>query len=388
MSWESPQKRKFFGRRIGYVFGGFIGFLFIAMWGSGMVFSDNTSPSFFADMGEAFSSTFLKQETFRGEFDFSEKRIVQESHKTDSVCGFDSVEKPARTSVVFNEIAWMGTKDAYADEWIEIKNRSDRDIDISHWKIIDRGGDISFSFPKESILKNGALLVLQKGKEKEMFSGSLKNTDEFIRLFDNECFLMDEAGGKTWLAGDNITKQTMERDRKGFGWHTSTLPGGTPGDENSNYQYPISKNTETKKEKDSKNKQPEIQSSVRLDVSSTSVLISEGYVDIIEVVAGKEGNTSYEFIKLHNPSGNIIELTGWTIKKRSSTGNETTLVSSVRLEGKIIPSKGYFLLASEGGYSGSPTPDVWWPKSYTLAEKGNAVILYNANGDNIKEFSW
>ena len=52
-----------------------------------------------------------------------------------------------------------------------------------------------------------------------------------------------------------------------------------------------------------------------------------------------------------------------------------------------MPHK-YFLLVNEGGYDGSIVPDVFWPKSYTLAYKNNAIIIYNANSELIEEVSW
>lgn len=112
------------------------------------------------------------------------------------------------------------------------------------------------------------------------------------------------------------------------------------------------------------------------------------HILISEIMVGMEGNVDYEFIELFNPTSQSIDLTGWSIKKKSSTGSESTLVSSSRLEGKIIPANKYYLFANEGGYSGSVSPDVFWPKSYTLAYSNNSVIIYNANNELIEEVAW
>jgi hypothetical protein len=114
---------------------------------------------------------------------------------------------------------------------------------------------------------------------------------------------------------------------------------------------------------------------------SANILISE-------IMAGADGNSSYEFIELFNPTENPINLTSWSIKKKSSSGSESTLVSASRLEGKIIPANKYFLLANEGGYDGQVSADVFWPKSYTLAYTNNAVVIYNGNGELVEEVSW
>lgn len=37
--------------------------------------------------------------------------------------------------VVINEVMWMGSTSSTADEWIELRNMTDRDIDISNWRV-------------------------------------------------------------------------------------------------------------------------------------------------------------------------------------------------------------------------------------------------------------
>lgn len=115
-----------------------------------------------------------------------------------------------------------------------------------------------------------------------------------------------------------------------------------------------------------------------------------GRIIISEIMVGVDKNANYEFIELYNPTPNIIDLTGWSIKKKNSGGGESTLISSSRFENKIILPNQYFLLANEGGYGPavSPQADVLWPKSYTLSNKNNAIILYNSSEKGIEEISW
>ena len=80
-------------------------------------------------------------------------------------------------------------------------------------------------------------------------------------------------------------------------------------------------------------------------------------------------------------------MTNWYINKKSSTGNESTLVVKSRLENKSITSNSYFLLAKENGYVGNATPDVLWPSSYSLANN-NSVILYKGNETDKDQTSW
>lgn len=111
-------------------------------------------------------------------------------------------------------------------------------------------------------------------------------------------------------------------------------------------------------------------------------------IGISEILVGIDGNVNYEFIELYNSNDVAIDLTGYSIKKRSSTGNESPLVSASRFDGKKIMPNKYFLLVNEGGYSGVVQSDIVWPKSYILAYKNNAVILYNANGEVIEDIGW
>ncbi|MEK7110866.1 MAG: lamin tail domain-containing protein, partial [Patescibacteria group bacterium] len=100
-----------------------------------------------------------------------------------------------------------------------------------------------------------------------------------------------------------------------------------------------------------------------------------GQIVITEVMVGKDGASTDEFVELYNVGGTALDLTGWIIKKRSSTGNESALVVTSRLTGKSIPPGKHFLLGNEGGYAGAVPPDAFWAPSNVLAHTNNAVIL-------------
>jgi len=91
------------------------------------------------------------------------------------------------------------------------------------------------------------------------------------------------------------------------------------------------------------------------------------------------------YIKLYNNSNSVQDLTGWSIKRKSSGGIEYSLVSSSRLDGKAIEGNNYLLLVNEGTYVGSLTPDVTWAKSYTFSSN-NTILLYNQNDELVDDF--
>jgi len=109
---------------------------------------------------------------------------------------------------------------------------------------------------------------------------------------------------------------------------------------------------------------------------------------ITEVVAGTEASAEDEFIEIYNDGDSPVTLTGFYIKKRSSTGVQTALVSAARLKDKVIPARSYFLIVHEGAYQGGTSFDASWPASYSLAYTNNAVVLYDPSGAALSEVSW
>ncbi|MDP2638833.1 MAG: lamin tail domain-containing protein, partial [Candidatus Azambacteria bacterium] len=159
-------------------------------------------------------------------------------------CFYNNSQTPFRNKVLINEVAWMGSTVSANDEWIELKNISNQNIDLSNWQIINKGRqiEINLSQLKNKNLASGGFIILERTDDNSVpnvrvdliYTGALSNSDEGLRLFDGACNLMDEVlAGSSWLAGDNYLKKTMERNGGDFGWHTSAYVGGTPKAENS-----------------------------------------------------------------------------------------------------------------------------------------------------------
>ncbi len=109
---------------------------------------------------------------------------------------------------------------------------------------------------------------------------------------------------------------------------------------------------------------------------------------VSEIMVGTDGNAKYEFIEIYNPTSGAVDLTGYSVRKKSSTGSESSLVAASRLSGKWIQPNRYFLIAGSGGYDGAVPADVLWPASYSLAAKKNSVVVYNGKGEKVEEVSW
>jgi hypothetical protein len=166
-------------------------------------------------------------------------------------CAFPS-SPPATSSlsqkILFNEVAWMGTTAAANQEWMELKNNSSRDVTLSGWEVTNASGKMKVDFGADDRIAAGGFLLLARGSttlpyvhaSQISYSGDLRNAGDNLVLFDPSCNASDfvAALAAGWPAGNNTTKQTMERDADGAGWHSSVNAGGTPGAENSVVQPP------------------------------------------------------------------------------------------------------------------------------------------------------
>lgn len=351
----------------------------------------------------------------------SEKKTAEKPAMI-SFCSFGAAKKSAADSVVINEVAWMGSPSNNNAEWLELKNISGVPAIIGGYQVIDKAEQIKFIFPAGTVLPANSFYVLAREKQGTeadgYYSGILANSDEGARLFDSNCNLLNEAlAEKNWPGGDNESKKTMERDTAGL-WQTSLVAGGTPGRENSvsalksaeSVPPTISEDvqpapvqsiptaqpnqptdeplTPTQQNEPVQNPpaQPAVQEQPPAPVPQQQIVLRPPL--IMEIMAGKDGNSGYEFVELYNPNDSAFDLTGWSLKKRSSTGTESSLVATSRLEGKSIPARSRFLLVNEEGYDGGVAPNVGWPKSYSLAYSNNSIVVYNADGQKIEEVSW
>lgn len=96
-----------------------------------------------------------------------------------------------------------------------------------------------------------------------------------------------------------------------------------------------------------------------------------------------EGKTvKDEFIELYNPNNFDVDLNGYALKKKTSSGAESNLVSSDKFSG-IILANNYFLIAPQDNtdgpqnYTGLIAPDLRYSGiSYSVASN-NTVLLYD-----------
>jgi hypothetical protein len=110
------------------------------------------------------------------------------------------------------------------------------------------------------------------------------------------------------------------------------------------------------------------------------ILISEVYFN----TKYQNTNDKYEWIEVYNPTGNDVNLAGWTLKS-------DVLGTSLTLSG-TIQSNSYFVIAKDTTYFSQLygfEPDLTFSGSISsLVNSGDKLTLYNEEGVNLDEVGW
>jgi hypothetical protein len=311
-------------------------------------------------------------------------------------CSFSTVQTPLRNKIIINEVAWAGTQNSANDEWIELKNISSQEIDISNWQLIDKKEQIKIIFEQGSKIPAQGFYLLERTDDTSVpyilaggiYTGVLNNTDEGLRLFDNNCHLQDEVlADLDWLGGDNFSKRTMER-KNDFSWQTSTSIDGTPKTENSSGYIEFSSSSGSTSTASSgassSSTTTTTATSITTTITTTTILPPIVYPKILinEIkVSGKDEDAKIiaydEFIELFNPNEFEVDLTGWYLQKKTSEGEQfSSLVPADLLENKKINAMDYFLIAHA---SSAHTGDADILISNYSVTDNNTLILKDPN---------
>lgn len=133
-------------------------------------------------------------------------------------------------SVVINEVAWMGTTNSASDEWIELFSTTAESLD--GWTVSTSDGGMNITLTGS--ISGGGYHLIERTDDTTVpnipadfitpFGNGLSNTGEVLVLKNGSGVVIDTVdAGAGWLAGDNTTKETMQKS--GSGWITAP---GTP----------------------------------------------------------------------------------------------------------------------------------------------------------------
>lgn len=86
-----------------------------------------------------------------------------------------------------------------------------------------------------------------------------------------------------------------------------------------------------------------------------------------------------EFVRAYNPTDLPINIGGWRLAKKTSSGSESNLVAKFA-DGTIIPPNSDFLIAPQSGYLGTATPDARYSGASFYIAGNSTIILKDASG--------
>lgn len=129
-------------------------------------------------------------------------------------------------TIVINEVAWAGTTANSADEWIELYNSSQEEVDLTGWTLTFGKVTIDLGAGVETLLEPGGYFLLERTDDTTVsdidadliYKGTLINDGMLIELLDPAGEVVDtaNAGEETgWAAGSDksgdLPYVTMER---------------------------------------------------------------------------------------------------------------------------------------------------------------------------------
>lgn len=240
--------------------------------------------------------------------------------------------------VLINEIAWMGNNDSSGKEWLELKNISSQNIDLTGWILKAEDGSPIIHLASTT-LASGEYYLLERTDDdavagitaNQIYSGALEDTGEILQLIDSEGTVIDLVDNSSaWLAGDKDNKLTMER-KTDLNWQNSALANGTPKAQNSS------------------------------GVVAPVVEISDHKIVINELLPNPAGVDDNEWIELKNLSTTTIDLVNWKISDLAKT---SYVIKITDFATTTISGNGFFVL----------------PKNIT------GLSLNNTNGEIVRLF--
>jgi hypothetical protein len=95
-------------------------------------------------------------------------------------------------------------------------------------------------------------------------------------------------------------------------------------------------------------------------------------------------SSTNDFVKLFNPTGNVLDISGWSLRKKSSTGTDQSIRQFPNASG-VLPGAYFVWANSAGDFSASINADA--SSTATLAA-ANSVALVNASGTIVDALAW
>lgn len=147
----------------------------------------------------------------------STEGVIETATSTEPVIAKEPeiIDGPA---VVINEIAWMGTKAHHSDEWIELYNKTNSDIDLSEWTLESRNQKFSVALSqiipaKGYFLLERTAITTTDQQENMIFTGAIADAGPEANLYlKNGTTTVDHIDFGYWLfASQKEERRSLER---------------------------------------------------------------------------------------------------------------------------------------------------------------------------------
>jgi len=280
------------------------------------------------------------------------------------------------SKVLISEIQVSGVSDD-KQEFVELYNPNNQNIDLTGWYLQRKTAESSSwstyapsgSFASKNIVANGYFLIARSG----YYPGSADISTDNPITNDNSFALKSPDGSVS--------------DKIGFGTAEDPESVATvnPGLGQSIGRKVLSSGAE--QDFDNNLSDFELQNSTPRAQNVTYVAPIQAPPQALKNIMISEVQTAGitakdEFIELYNPNAVDVNLSGFSLKKKTSGGTESNLVSSGSFLG-TIPALGYFLIVPQDNddgtknYTGTATPDLYYSgKDYSIASN-NTILLYS-----------
>lgn len=289
------------------------------------------------------------------------------------IVGFMSQESVTRAAsvrdVVISEVAWMGTQASANDEWVELYNNTDSDIDLTGWKLQAEDGTPTITL--SGVIPARGFFLLERTDDNTVndiaadlvygndgSSWALSNSGEKLLLKDPNGIVIDTANGNggPWPAGTSSPRATMERidptvPDSDTNWDTNDGVHRNGLDANNN---PINGTPKAPRQ--------------RASYNARDIVISE------VAWMGTEASANDEWIELYNNTDHAISLVWWRLEAADG-------VPSIVLSG-TIPAHGFFLLerTDDNTVSDIPADQIY---TEALSNSGESLFLKDPSGNVI-----
>ena len=149
----------------------------------------------------------------------NQERILSKVNKKEEELGGEKITVDYPSNVFISEFLPSPDGPDYKNEWVEISNQNNFNVDISNWQITDTTGKTKvFTFPKKTIINAKNFLVFLRPVTKI----TLNNSKDGIKLLYPSGKLADKISYKNAPQG-----KSFNRNNDGWAWSSTLTPGET-----------------------------------------------------------------------------------------------------------------------------------------------------------------